>query len=83
MGKQDRINYGNQLTSDTRAIYDAIGKVYCPALKEDVYFTAHGFHHLAYEANGTPRTVNERIYKLRLFPLAIPAIKNTTAIREI
>lgn len=45
-------------------------------------FNARGFHHLRYNADGTARDVSEIIYKLTLFPLAIPVVKNATYVAE-
>lgn len=80
--KGDPIEYCKILTSNTKVSYEAIGNVYCPILKETVIFNANGFHHLLYEAGGTPRDVSERIYKLVLFPLVIPVIKNALSVAE-
>jgi hypothetical protein len=79
---QQRLDYCRLLTVSAKTTYDAIGEVYCPILKEDVAFNARGFHHLLNDADGTPRTVNERIYKLTLVPLAVPVIRNATSVAE-
>lgn len=65
-----------------KATYDSLRRIYCPILKEDVVFNARGFHHLLYNADGTPRDANERIHKLTLIPLAEPVIRNATSIDE-
>ena len=39
-----------------------------------------GFRHLFIKPDGTYRNAREAIYKLTLFPLAIPAIKNATTV---
>ncbi len=80
--KKDPIEYCRVLTNSTRATYDAIGTIYCPILKENVVFNGRGFHHLNYNSDGTPRDVNERIYKMTLFPLAVPVILNATSVDE-
>ncbi|MCX6736610.1 MAG: hypothetical protein NTW73_00765 [Candidatus Parcubacteria bacterium] len=79
---QGSIDYCKTLITSTRQIYDSIGSIYCPILNEKVIFNARGFHHLLYGHDGTPRNVSEKIYKLILFPLAIPTIKNATFINE-
>jgi len=53
---------------------------FCPALKEYVYFTSDGFHHLRFEVTGRARSIKEQMYKMGLLPLAIPVIKNATQI---
>jgi len=77
---KNNIRQCNLLISSTKTIYDLVGSIYCPVLKEKVIFNARGFHHLLYNSNGSSRKINEKIYKLTLFPLAIPTIKFATAI---
>lgn len=79
---QEQIDYCNILTANTREVYDKIGSIFCPCLKENVTFNAKGFHHLLYEPIGTPRDIKERIHKLILFPLAVPVIKNAKKVDE-
>lgn len=59
--------------------YKNIKKIYCPVLKQDVFFTSKGFHHLIYPG-GKMRPIKEQMYKLGLLPLAIPVIKNAKKI---
>ena len=59
--------------------YKSIKKIYCPVLKQDVFFTSKGFHHLIYPG-GKMRPIKEQMYKLGLLPLAIPVIKNAKKI---
>ena len=70
------------MLSHIKITYRAIGTIYCPLLKEDVFFNSDGLHHLRYHTDGTARTVSESIYKLTLFPLVIPVIKNAPSIAE-
>lgn len=83
MTKRERqIEHCRLLTISTKTNYDAIGSVYCPILKEAVFFNSSGFHHLNYNSDGSARSVSERIYKMTLFPLVIPVIKNAIAIDD-
>jgi len=63
-------------------LYSEVQHVFCAILEKEIVFNAKGFHHLHYKPDGTSRTVEERIYKLKLFPLVIPVIKNATGIYE-
>ena len=72
--------YSNILTTSTKETYDGIDSVYCPVLKSKVYFNSIGFRHLRYKPDGTARKLVEIIYKMTLFPLAIPSIKNSVGI---
>jgi len=74
--------YRNQLLQKTKGFYSKIEKVYSPCIKDHIYFNAQGFHHLQYENSGTPRTIAEQIYKLKLFPLVIPTIKKCKVVDE-
>ena len=70
------------LTTTTRETYNTIKSVSCPVLEVNVVFNSKGFRHLLYKPDGTPRDVSERIFKLTLFPLAVPVIKNAVGIDE-
>lgn len=70
------------LLQSTKAVYGAIGKVYCPILEENVTFNAKGFHHFRYKPGGTARNLKDVIQRLTLFPLVVPAIKNAVAIDD-
>lgn len=79
----EQIEYLNALRENIKESYRLIqNPVFCECLQSDVYFNAQGFHHLENDGAGKTRTIKERIYKLRLFPLAIPTIKNATEIHE-
>jgi hypothetical protein len=80
--KESRIEHCRVLTTTTREIYRSIKSVFCPILGIDVVFNSIGFRHLLYKADGTTRHVSEQIYKLTLFPLAIPVIKNAVGVSE-
>lgn len=70
------------LSATTRIAYNSIDRVFCGILQKNVVFNAKGFHHLHNKPDGTARNVSEKIHKLTLLPLAVPVIKNATAISE-
>lgn len=70
-----------QLITETRIKYDSIGRVWCPVLNSDIHFTSEGRIHLIYKGNRKKRTVKEQYYKLNLFPLVIPVLKNSTELK--
>ena len=39
--------------------------------------------HLIYKGNRKKRTVKEQLYKLRLFPLVVPVLKNSKEIQSL
>lgn len=78
----EEIKHCHTLKTSTRETYNAVGDVICPILKEKVIFNSIGWRHLIYKPDGTARKVRGVIYKLTLFPLAIPTIKNAVGISD-
>ena len=61
-------------------------KVFCPALKECVYFNSKGFYHLKYSGLGKTRPLKERISRLNLIyqaPYLLKTVENISEFREI
>ncbi len=56
-----------------RKIYKELKPVYCPALKEQVFFTSEGFNHLLFK-NGHRRLDKQIRYRLPLLNLVIPTL---------
>lgn len=79
MGKQKPLD---QLINEYRTKYDSIGRVSCKILNCDVHFNSDGKLHLLYKSNRKKRSVAEQRYKLNLFPLVIPVIKNANTIQD-
>ena len=69
-----------KLLADTQQKYNSIGRVYSPVLHSEVHFNAEGYRHLIYKSNRKKRTVREQCYKLKLFSLVIPVIKNAESV---
>src|SRR3990167_11366574 len=80
--QEKQIAYCALLSTTTRTIYNSIDRVFCEILQKNVVFNAKGYHHLHNKPDGTARNVSEKIHKLTLVPLAVPVIKNATAINE-
>ena len=72
-----------ELISKTRIKYDSIGRIWCPVLSDNVHFTSEGRIHLIYKGNRKKRPVQEQLYKLNLFPLAIPVLKTSKTIQSV
>lgn len=56
--------------------------VYCPALREWVFFNMQGFNHLRFNTDNTPRNPKEAIYKLGLLPLVRPVIHRAAKVEK-
>lgn len=74
--------YCNELKVKTKESYTKVESVYCSILGSDIKFNSIGFRHLQYKPDGTARDTKEVIYKMKLYPLAIPVIKNAIGISE-
>lgn len=70
------------IIAENKVYYDSIGRVWCKILNSYVHFTSEGRLHLIYKGNRKKRPVVEQRYKLRLFPLAVPALKHSTTIQN-
>lgn len=68
--------------AENKIYYDSIGRVWCQILNSHINFTSEGRLHLIYKGNRKKRKVPAQEYKLRLFPLVIPALKNSTNIQN-
>lgn len=64
----------------TQKRYESIGRIFCPVLDSYVFFAAEGYRHLIYKSNRKKRTVKEQCYKLKLFGLVVPVIKQADSI---
>lgn len=43
-----------KLIGEQKKFYKTIGIIYCRVLKDDIYFSSKGFHHLLYKNNHEP-----------------------------
>ncbi len=77
----DKIHY-EKLLEKRRQWYKTVKKVYCPCLGVDVFFNSKGFRHILYDGEGKLRSLQDRIRRLNLLPLAISMIGNSTKIHE-
>lgn len=69
------------IIAENKVYYDSIGRVWCKILNSYVHFTSEGRLHLIYKGNRKKRPVKEQQYKLRLFPLVVPALRHSTNIQ--
>lgn len=68
--------------AENKIYYDSIGRVWCQILNSYVHFTSEGRLHLIYKGNRKKRPVVEQTYKLRLFPLVVPVLKNSANLQN-
>ena len=72
----------NRLREQAERDYEAIGKIWCPYLKEEVHFNTEGFQHLLFKSWNRTRNRTEQNVRLKLLPLAIELIANTYTLQE-
>jgi hypothetical protein len=63
-----------------RTEYKRMVPIYCPTLREYVYFNSDGFNHLRFRVDGSPRKPEEQMYKMGLLPLVAPTIINAKSV---
>jgi len=78
-----QVKYCEKLKIITKKKYSLIGSIYCPILDKYIVFNSVGIRHLQYKSNRTPRTIQETIYKMRLFPFVVSVIKKSKHISSI
>jgi hypothetical protein len=78
---EDLSNY-EKLKEDTINFYHNIGKVYSPALEQDIYFTAEGFNHIIFTNSRSERERPSQILRFKLLSLAVKLVKISTTYQE-
>lgn len=68
---------------NSKQFYRSIVSVYCPILKDTVYFTSNGLHHLFYKTNRLPRKFSEIYLKLTYLKYVPKALQNCEKICEV
>lgn len=65
------------LKEETRTLYKGIGSLWCPAVKDNVVFNAHGWRHLSFRRNGRRRDPKDLKLRHRLFKNVHEVVKNS------
>lgn len=78
---EDISNY-EKLKGDAISFYSGIKKVFSPALKEDIIFSAEGFNHLVFKGSRSEREKSSQILRFKLLPLVVKLIKLSTTHQE-
>ena len=77
----DISNY-EKLRQDAENYYKKVGKTFCPAFKEFVYFNAEGFNHLVYKGDRTERSKEIQVLKFNLLGNARKLVEMATTFQE-
>lgn len=62
--------------------YKSVGKIYSPALGQEINFTAEGFNHIIFKSGGE-RERSSQILRFKLLPRAIKLIGLSTTYQEV
>lgn len=62
--------------------YKSVQKIWCPFLKDYVYFNTEGFEHLLFKSWNRSRSLAEQYTRLRLFHLAPEIIAKSHTLQE-
>lgn len=66
-----------KLLEERKKDYATWVPVFCPAIREYVFFNSKGFNHLRFKIDNTPRNPKEAMYKLGLLPLVRSVIHSS------
>ncbi len=78
---EDVSNY-EKLREDAQKFYSGIGKVFVPALNQEVFFNAEGFNHIVYKSARSEREKTSQILRFKLLPLALKLLQKATTYQE-
>jgi len=78
---EDVSNY-EKLRSDAHTFYALIGRVFSPALNQDVHFTAEGFNHIVFKSSRSERERPSQMLRFKLLPLGLKLVKTATTYQE-
>lgn len=70
------------LLDNRKNYYKSLTPVFSPAIREYIVFNMHGFNHLRFRIDNTPRTPKEAMYKLGLLPLVTAVISTATTVEQ-
>ena len=79
---EDLSNY-DKLKEDAQRLYSSIGRVFSPALDQEILFTSEGFNHIIYKNSRTERERPSQILRFKLLPLAINLLKKSNTYQEV
>lgn len=77
----DLSNY-NKLKEDAQRLYNTIGRIFCPAFNQEIFFTAEGFNHIIFKGSRSEREKPSQILRFKLLPLAFKLVKMSTTHQE-
>lgn len=65
------------IKDEIRELYKSVGSLWCPAVKDNVVFNAHGWKHLSFRRNGRRRDPEDLKLRHRLFKNVHDVVKSS------
>ncbi len=78
---EDISNY-DSLRENALSFYNRVGKVFSPALNQEIRFPSEAFNHIIFKGSRSEREKPSQILRFKLLPLAIKLIKISTTYQE-
>ena len=78
---EDLSNY-EKLKGDATKFYNAVGKIFSPALDREIHFNAEGFNHIIFKGSRSEREKSSQVLRFKLLPLAIKLLRLSTTYQE-
>ncbi len=77
----DLSNY-EKLKADAERYYSSVGRVFSPALNQEIQFSAEGFNHIIFKGSRSERERPSQMLRFKLLSLAVKLIKLSTTHQE-
>ena len=78
---EDLSNY-EKLKGDATKFYNAVGKIFSPALDREIHFNAEGFNHIIFKGSRSEREKPSQVLRFKLLALAVKLVKVSTTHQE-
>ncbi len=78
---EDLSNY-EKLRADAQKYYASIGKIFCPALHNYVFFASDAFNHIIFKSARTERERSSQIMRFKLLAKAKKLIETSSTYQE-
>jgi len=78
----DDVSNYDTLRENAQTFYNSTGRIFSPALNDQIHFTAEGFNHIIFKGSRSERDRSTQILRFKLLPLAIKLVKLATTYQE-
>jgi len=71
-----------RLKHEAEVLYSRLGRLFCPAVDEEVHCTPEGFGHLLFKEGDSERDKTSQMLRFKLLPLGAKLIETSTTYQE-